>query len=226
MKTTIIKAAIAAAMTFAFVAGAGAADYTYQDSGFGGMAVVDLDTSSFFKPLAGIDNIAMVGVTVYQMTANSLPSYLAFCIQPDVDVATGANYHSGSFAASEAVRKLYESSYAHAFDSQENTAGFQLALWELQNDGGSGFSGGFQQFALEQDPAVDAAQGMLTTANSFNLATSTVHYNYVSFTASGSQQLMGVSAVPEADSWAMMAAGLGLVGALARRKSGKAKKTA
>lgn len=227
MKTIFAQAAIAAALTFAFAAGASAANYNYQDSGLGGSALVEFDTSSFFKPLpGGAGDWVGVGTSVYSMTSAGLPSYLAFCIEPAIDVAHGAHYQSAAFSPIDSVRKLYESSYATAFTSTENTVGFQLALWELQNDNGTGFGAGTQKFALGVDPAVDAAQTMLINASNFNLATSTVHYNYVTFTAQGSQQLLGVSAVPEADTWAMLAAGLGLVGFMGRRKSRQSEKFA
>lgn len=227
MKTIFTKAAIAAALTFAFAAGASAASYNYQDSGQGGSAIVEFDTSTFFKPLPGQPGDWVgVGTEVYNMTSAGLPSYLAFCIQPTVNVASGASYQSGAFSPIDSVRKLYESSYATAFLSTENTVGFQLALWELQNDNGSGFGAGTQKFTLGVDPAVDAAQTMLLNASSFDLATSTVHYNYVTFTAQGSQQLLGVSAVPEADTWAMLAAGLGMIGFMGRRKSRQSEKFA
>ena len=60
-------------------------------------------------------------------------------------------------------------------------------------------------------------ESLLTPNNSYTVFTGT--------SSSGlSQNLISVSAVPEADTWAMMLVGLGMVGFMGRRKSEKSAK--
>ncbi|MTW32777.1 PEP-CTERM sorting domain-containing protein [Pseudoduganella danionis] len=158
---------------------------------------------------------------------NATQRYVAYCIQPDVDVQPGATYTASyNFTPSADVRKLYESSFASTVGNAEKQKAFQLALWELQNDDNNLSyvdANSKQYFAAGQSPTVDMAAAMLVSASNYTLGVN--HYSYVTFegNANGveSQQLLGVrevTAVPEADTWAMMAVGLGLVGLVGRRK--------
>lgn len=235
MKTTLNKvmqaAVAAAALTFATASYADVYTYTPQGD-MGGQITPDAATTGFFKYIAPFDTgfgvVTQVGVSVYEMAnTNGTQKYLAYCIQPAVDIQQNATYTANyNFAPSQAVQKLYESSYASTAGNQDRQIAFQLALWELQNDDGD-LTLGQQHYALNDagNPQIDIAAQMLTNAASFTL---TNQYRYVSFSgvANGqpSQELLGVSAVPEADTWAMMTAGLGLVGLIARRKQKNDKK--
>lgn len=134
------------------------------------------------------------------------------------------------------IHSLFEQNYASlstgtALEQTQKRVSFQLALWDLVADDGSltattghqYVTGASSAQVVYNDDFVDLdlsiAQGMLT--NSENVV-STNSYKYSWFTGvSGgneSQMLLSVSAVPEADTWAMLAVGLGLVGFMGRRR--------
>lgn len=229
MKTTfnkVLQAAVAATvLTFA---GASHADvYTYEpQADMGGQISPDSATTGFFKYIKPIDfgfgNVTQIGVSVYEMvnSTNNSQKYYAYCIQPAVDIQQNALYTANyNYSPDDKVRKLYESSYSSTAGDQDRQVAFQLALWELQKDDGN-LSTGIQHFAANQDPQIDVAAQMLLDASTYQLTSN--HFNYVSFTGSingqESQELLGVSAVPEADTWAMMALGLGMLGLVGRRQ--------
>lgn len=144
--------------------------------------------------------------------------YLAFCVDFDTWADTGVtNYSSASTTPSLAVQSLYESSYSQVtsggYDANKAVA-FQLALWTITNPskvsisapGGDPLSASIAQDALN----------MISAASSYSGAYG--HYAYTLYSSADSQSVMAAAAVPEAETWAMMAAGLGLVGLIGRRQ--------
>ncbi len=226
MKTTfnkVMQAAVAATvLTFA---GASHAADTFSLANTSSSEIyVNSATSGFFKDVSIDDNTLQISVSVFEMvnTGKTSERYYAYCIAPMIDFSSKATYTATyNFTPSDDVRKLYESSFAATAGNTDKQLAFQLALWELQNDD-KNLTSGNQYFALHDaaNPQIDMAADMLAAAASYQLGTN--HYNYVtlegSFNGKQSQQLLGVSAVPEADTWAMMALGLGLLGVVGRRK--------
>ena len=228
IKFNAIKAAILAA-TLA-VSGAAFAGQTYNSQaivGAGGL-VVNFDGQNF-------NGTPFVGIPVLELTntVNPQDSFLAFCIQPNVDLQQYTVYTAATSSPDKLVKALYETSYATAMKDPGTQKAFQLALWELVADDGKLYAqGGAQYFISGADESADAASLMLEVASEHTVLSNM--YNYTTFTGVGangqaSQGLMGVSmaaAVPEASTWAMVGLGLGLVGFMGRRKSGQDQKFA
>lgn len=165
-----------------------------------------------------------VSAGVWQVGYDS-NEFLAFCLQPTVAFHGSANtYSSAAFVASNSVKRLYEGYYktsvADLTNGAQHARAFQLALWELNNDNGNLLSGNLRFNNLSKAVVFDA-NTMLVTA----LGTGAIHnsFKYTSLNSDGaglvSQQMLSVSAVPEAQTWAMLVAGLGLLGFMRRRKS-------
>lgn len=198
---------------------------------------VSRDTSSLTQSGANIFQSGAVSfgqanqivIPAWNANASGSASLLAFCLQPSTGILDNAQYSASGYAASEAVRKLYESSYSKVgtvghLDAKAEES-FQLALWELTNDDGDLFAGtGAQHFSTAQNTTVMSqvvygAKQMLTDAAAYNLNAQPAVYSFTQLTSQGSQQLLTVSAVPEAGAWAMLLVGLGLLGVVSRRKN-------
>ncbi|RFP13728.1 MULTISPECIES: PEP-CTERM sorting domain-containing protein [unclassified Duganella] len=215
---TAIKAvAVAAALAFSSVSHA--AITVAEKSPHDAFTYINFD-STFFG------HASDTTITPWQLTGDGVNT-LAFCIDP----YTPADYHAGYSglvaAQSSAIVGLYETSYSKVLNNgvynANNAAAFQLALWEVLDN--KDFSTGALVLPTSggllpgNDQFAGVAYGMLGDALSY-----TGHggsYIYTEYSAAGSQTLLGVSAVPEADTWAMMVVGLGLLGLVSRRKSGK-----
>jgi hypothetical protein len=153
-------------------------------------------------------------------------NFLAFCIDPATPADPFVNDYTKltGFTPLDSVKQLYQSAYSQVISGGYNdikAASFQLALWSIiapsQMDlvaTGNGFPG---NNAMIQD-----AINMVSVAQSWNL-TDGPQYTYTVYQSDNSQMVMSaaIAAVPEADTWAMLAAGLGLVGFMGRRKSNK-----
>ncbi|MYM39852.1 PEP-CTERM sorting domain-containing protein [Duganella qianjiadongensis] len=224
MKTTFNKAmqaaVAAAALTFATASYASPEVYNSDFSAGANLnQSINATGAAFFGQDREWNGDFSIDVQVFQMVNAGKPSqqYVAYCIEPAI------NFNGGDYTAtynsqpSTAVRKLFESSYASTQGNSTNQFAFQLALWELANDDAN-LATGAQKYVINAGSPAEfqAAQTMLSNALAYNLTTD--HYSYVTFSNAGSQTLLGVSAVPEADTWAMMAVGLGLVGLVGRRK--------
>ena len=167
---------------------------------------------------------------------------LAFCIDPNVSIDYSVDYTAKTpIFTSKSVQYLYSNYYGDVKIDQTDAQAaynnsFQVALWELYNDNPGGttasLSGGSLKFLLPGD----IASGDLELANSMvvNSLYAVEHntamtnaYSFYSLTTGGgaaeSQTLLSASmtsAVPEADTWAMLVAGLGVLGFMRRRKAG------
>ncbi len=229
IKYALNTIAVAAALTFGAAAHAAPTPATnlyntgvnYMD-GFidmGGMSINDTP-----QPFA------MVNVTVWDMTntLNSSQSFLAYCIQPDVAKTAGVyqSFKADTTNVSNKVRALYESSYKSTLGNADRQVAFQLALWELAADDGKLYATSGNQYFSQTGPFVDArvgiADSMLLKASQLTTLANTYQYTlFKSADGSQSQQLLSVTQVPEAETWAMLSVGLGLVGFMGRRKSKK-----
>jgi hypothetical protein len=174
-----------------------------------------------------------VGIPVIDLTntVNAQDSFMAFCIQPKVDLQAHTVYTATHATVKDSVKALYETSYAGAMQNTTTQKAFQLALWELVADDGNIYAqGGSQYFISGADGSADAAATMLDKASKHTMLINL--YDYTTFVGTGSnglasQQLLGVAMaapVPEASTWAMLGLGLGLIGFMGRRKSGQDEK--
>ncbi len=213
--TAILRAGVAAAILTLASAGASAA----------GNLTATLHGAGMFTANGGAFGAGKsITPGVWEATYDS-NTFLAFCLQPTVALNSSANnYGSSAFAASDSIKRLYEghynSSVANVATDYTAAQAFQLALWELNNDNGNLLAGALR-FNNLNNAIVASANSMLVTA----LGTGAIHntFSYTSLSSAGvgavSQNLLTVSAVPEAQTWAMLVAGLGLLGFMRRRKA-------
>ncbi|HEX7985141.1 MAG TPA: PEP-CTERM sorting domain-containing protein [Duganella sp.] len=229
IKFNAIHAAVFAVTVALSGVAAAAGTYNSKPLDNAGGLVVNFDGQNF-------NGTPFVGIPVLELTntVNAQDSFLAFCVQPNVDLQQYTVYTAGKASVKNEVKALYETSYASAMKDTVTQKAFQLALWELVADDGDIYAqqGGSQYFTSGADESADAAFHMLEMAAEHTVLNNM--YNYTSFTGIGangkaSQELLGVSmaaAVPEASTWAMLGLGLGLIGFMGRRKSGQDQKFA
>lgn len=152
-------------------------------------------------------------------------SFQAFCIDPfqwSTHAATTYDQTtlSPTFGSAKVtnITKLFNYGYAGAVSNNLNAAAMQLALWEVANDDGNLSTG-----AVHKTGSTNAA---LVTQTNFLLsnyasASATSMYNFTLYKSAGQQDFVTVSAVPEAETYAMLLAGLGIMGTVVRRRKSK-----
>lgn len=179
-------------------------------------------------------NFPVQVLDIYELTNDKNPNqeFLAFCIEPTVELLQNTSYKASyDSEVSYGIKSLYETSFKSVFTSSatlsadDRKAAFQLALWDIEHDDGSMYVSGKDQYFTQSngDPIVAEAERMLRLTDNYAVLNT---YTYTRFngTSGGvdSQQLLGASAVtpvPEAETWAMLSVGLGLMGLASRRKS-------
>lgn len=160
-------------------------------------------------------------------TSSNGTSFLAYCIDPFQWASSTPTAYTlsslSSLGSSQAadVTKLYSQSYASTGGHNVNSAAFQLALWELANDDGILTSGAVHTTSSTNASVVAAANSMISNAKTG--AAGPGNYSFNLYTNSNQQDFLvasvsSVSPVPEPNTYALMIAGLGLIGFTASRR--------
>jgi hypothetical protein len=161
----------------------------------------------------------------FSMTNNTAGgSFVAWCADIFHNMATttsytltsGASFYSSDPGKATALSELATHSLGLVTNAT-NSAAFQLAVWEIVNEtSGSGYNLSGGNFTVTSDAAVmTAASGMLGNLSGPITMTANVWAPNVS---GSSQDLVVFAPVPEPETYAMMLAGLGLMGFVARRR--------
>jgi hypothetical protein len=169
------------------------------------------------SPLAG-------GIMMQNLTAGG--SFAAWCVDiftwlnnsasgTNYTLTPGANFYSGSPDKVLALERL-ASQHLASLSTVSDSGAFQLAVWEIVYETGASYSLGTGAFQVGS-----ATGGAIATANSWLASLgNSAPTMALSVWASGSSQDLAVFAapVPEPEIYAMMIAGLGLLGFVARRR--------
>lgn len=186
-------------------------------------------TTNLMLPVNNVNNY-FVGSQNISVNGSS---FLAYCVDP-FQYASGTpatyNVYSGfgatQFAGQRAtdITTLYSQYFASTSGNStlvnnQNSAAFQLALWELANDDGVLTTGGVRQTASTNSDVATLAGTMITNAKT-GIAGPT-QYAFTVYKHQTQQDfLVSVTAVPEPETYAMLLSGLGLIGVVSRRRKG------
>lgn len=161
-------------------------------------------------------------------------SFVAYCVelaQDHAELGDGLqSYTIGSFggAQAHALQGLFSTSFAGLGNATQQAA-FQMAVWEITHETASSFSvsknaGVFYFNNLTQGDA-DANLAFTNLVNGYlNAAVNysgPALYQINKLSHADYQDLLTVTAVPEPGTYAMLLAGLGVVGFVARRRQRK-----
>lgn len=139
--------------------------------------------------------------------ANS--SYQTYAVTALADVADAVRYAS--------VSRLFGHAYAATLSNATKAAGFQLALWEVFNDDGFLNSGSVKTTASSNASIVAEAQNLLDALPSWT-DVGTI-YDLQFYTNGNYQDYIVAVAIPEPGQYALLLAGLGLLGYWNRRRN-------
>ncbi len=172
---------------------------------------------------AGAD--AKSGFTM-SAAAASPTSFVAWCAELTQSFDFGVTYDYtptgsiGYFGAQRAndLSRLFTAAAANhfVFDSV-GSAAFQAGIWEIIYEKNAGYS--FLTGTLLGAPKDLANQAAFNTVNGFlvNLGQYAAGY-HIDVLTNGAQQDFLVATIPEPETWAMLVAGLGVIGFLRRRR--------
>lgn len=160
-------------------------------------------------------------------TSSNGTSFLAYCIDPfQWSSSSTLSYNVSSLSSlgstqAADVTKLYSQSYASTNGNSVNSAAFQLALWELAKDDGVLTTGAVRTTDSTNSTVEAAASSMINNVKTG--VTGSTQYSFNLYTNGNSQDylvasLSPVTPVPEPETYAMLLAGLGLIGFTARRR--------
>jgi hypothetical protein len=160
-------------------------------------------------------------------------SFLGYCADP-FQWASGSFHTYQAMALSDhvapdsarydTVSKLFGHAYQGSLLGATKAAGFQLALWEVFNDDGNLATGAVRTTARTNAGVVSEAQSLLAalpTWSDVGVAYDLMFYSnasYQDYIAVASLAPSVVPAIPEPESYALMLAGLGLLGWSAGRR--------
>lgn len=159
--------------------------------------------------------------TINVTDGSSTTSFLAFCVDPfQWSPSANTTYTRtdfGTFFGSRAadITALYNEAYAGSLGGNGTAAAMQLALWEVANDNGILSSGGVRTVAGTDAGLTSGAQALLSNLGAF---AGPSQYSLTLYTSSSNQDYLVASPVPEPETYAMMLAGLGMLGFAARRR--------
>lgn len=190
------------------------------------------DTSSPVVRTSLTGGQVALGVLNYVDAATG-KSFQAYCIepsQPNALTAFGAQpYAISSFSGTQAdlLQALYSSSFS-AVQTPAQQAAFQLAIWEISFETTPSLNvtpneGSFFARAANSSPAaLDLANTLSAQANSY-LAVAQAYqgpslYTLTKLTNASYQDLIVATPVPEPETYALLLAGLAVVGGVARRR--------
>ncbi len=157
----------------------------------------------------------------FQGNYNGTP-IVFWCIQLEQTFSFGSPYttYTPSAASNALLSQLFSAAYGDALTSTQNSAAFQLAIWEIIYDGSNLnlTGGGFKVLDNKGHGAtVDTAQGyldsVLTASSNYNLAflNDPRHQDFVTANTRGGGTITPTSQVPEPGSLALIA--IALIGA-------------
>ncbi|MBQ1762561.1 MAG: PEP-CTERM sorting domain-containing protein [Aquincola sp.] len=138
-------------------------------------------------------------------------SFLAYCIEQSQTVRrSDQTYSAAAYSAPAGVQELYDRFYSTSLQTQRGAVAFQLALWDLTgNTSLSSYS--------SSDANVALATTWLNTVNADNNPFAQ-QYTLTRWSSSSLQDVVQAAPVPEPETYALMLAGLGAIGLIARRR--------
>lgn len=214
---SILKNTLVAAALLAGSAAASAATLDIQYLSTSGITLTTSQTSDY-----------LTGSMSY-VTSTGL-SFEAFCVELGQGHALSSaglqTYTIGSFTGTQAqqLQGLFSSSYASVDTAQEKAA-FQTAIWEITHESTGTLSAtsgsfGFQYLSETSTLAEDSSFASLVDSylQAAQTYTGSSLYTLTKLSNGSYQDLVTVSSVPEPESYALLLAGLGVVGFVARRR--------
>jgi hypothetical protein len=160
------------------------------------------------------------------ITAASSTSFVAWCAELTQSFSFGTPYDytlvggTGYFGAQRAtdLSRLFTAASQNGFIIDATTsAAFQAGIWEIIYEQNAGYS--FLTGTLHGAPEDPLNQAAFDTVNGFlvNLGQYAAGYQ-IDVLTNGAQQDFLIASIPEPETWALLVAGLGVIGSLRRRR--------
>ncbi len=171
-------------------------------------------------------------IAVHDTVTNTTKSFDAFCVDPyQFSSSTYSTYTVGGLNTTDTsfssgvigkITKLYNYAYAGTLGpsaaADTNAAALQLALWEVIADSSPDLlSGNVKGYTGQTNASLmTATTNLLANYGSYSGPN---NYNFTVYKSTTKQDFLVARPVPEPETYAMMLAGLGLMGVVARKRN-------